>query len=103
MAELRKTDQSSSTPVQTAVLDVSYLSDTRHKLKVDGKPPPSLYSDGGFFEYHGQQGKTDWQYLLHWLHSTGCQKTRPLTFVFNGGFGAASAYLHMGALGPQAG
>ncbi len=26
---------------------------------------------------------------------------RPLTFVFNGGPGAASAYLHMGALGPH--
>ncbi len=26
--------------------------------------------------------------------------TRPLTFVFNGGPGAASAYLHMGAIGP---
>ncbi|EKQ66640.1 carboxypeptidase C (cathepsin A) [Leptolyngbyaceae cyanobacterium JSC-12] len=26
---------------------------------------------------------------------------RPLTFVFNGGPGAASAYLHMGALGPK--
>ncbi len=28
-------------------------------------------------------------------------RQRPLTFVFNGGPGAASAYLHMGALGPQ--
>lgn len=28
-------------------------------------------------------------------------QARPLTFVFNGGPGAASAYLHMGALGPQ--
>lgn len=27
--------------------------------------------------------------------------TRPLTFVFNGGPGAASAYLHMGAVGPR--
>jgi len=26
---------------------------------------------------------------------------RPLTFIFNGGPGAASAYLHMGALGPK--
>lgn len=26
---------------------------------------------------------------------------RPLTFIFNGGPGAASAYLHMGALGPR--
>jgi carboxypeptidase C (cathepsin A) len=29
------------------------------------------------------------------------QADRPLTFVFNGGPGAASAYLHMGALGPK--
>ena len=28
-------------------------------------------------------------------------RDRPLTFVFNGGPGAASAYLHMGAVGPQ--
>jgi carboxypeptidase C (cathepsin A) len=28
-------------------------------------------------------------------------KKRPVTFVFNGGPGAASAYLHMGALGPR--
>src|SRR5664279_489270 len=26
---------------------------------------------------------------------------RPLTFVFNGGPGASSAYLHMGAVGPS--
>ncbi|HSF61268.1 MAG TPA: hypothetical protein VLA69_06200 [Gaiellaceae bacterium] len=28
-------------------------------------------------------------------------RERPLTFVFNGGPGASSAYLHMGAVGPQ--
>lgn len=28
-------------------------------------------------------------------------KTRPVTFVFNGGPGASSAYLHLGALGPR--
>ena len=31
----------------------------------------------------------------------GDDRSRPLTFVFNGGPGAASAYLHMGAVGPQ--
>lgn len=36
-------------------------------------------------------------YLLQGEDST----QRPLTFVFNGGPGAASAYLHMGALGPR--
>ncbi len=31
----------------------------------------------------------------------GRQPDRPVTFVFNGGPGASSAYLHMGAVGPQ--
>jgi carboxypeptidase C (cathepsin A) len=31
----------------------------------------------------------------------GEDETRPVTFVFNGGPGASSAYLHMGAVGPQ--
>ena len=31
----------------------------------------------------------------------GGAKARPVSFVFNGGPGASSAYLHMGALGPQ--
>ncbi len=31
----------------------------------------------------------------------GSDSTRPVTFVFNGGPGAASAYLHMGSLGPK--
>jgi carboxypeptidase C (cathepsin A) len=30
----------------------------------------------------------------------GADRSRPVTFVFNGGPGASSAYLHMGAVGP---
>ena len=33
--------------------------------------------------------------------ATGHDSGRPVTFVFNGGPGAASAFLHMGAVGPQ--
>jgi len=33
--------------------------------------------------------------------AAGDDPGRPVTFVFNGGPGAASAYLHMGAVGPQ--
>ncbi len=36
-----------------------------------------------------------------YLAEAGEAALRPLTFVFNGGPGAASAYLHMGALGPR--
>ena len=33
--------------------------------------------------------------------AAGGDGSRPVTFVFNGGPGASSAYLHMGAVGPQ--
>ena len=33
--------------------------------------------------------------------SKNAAKTRPLTFVFNGGPGAASAFLHLGLVGPR--
>ena len=33
--------------------------------------------------------------------ATGSDTQRPVSFVFNGGPGAASAYLHVGAVGPQ--
>jgi carboxypeptidase C (cathepsin A) len=33
--------------------------------------------------------------------AAGDDRTRPVTFVFNGGPGASSAYLHMGVVGPQ--
>jgi len=36
-----------------------------------------------------------------YLVETHGSTSRPLTFIFNGGPGAASAYLHMGALGPK--
>ncbi len=36
-----------------------------------------------------------------YYHAAEGDGKRPLTFVFNGGPGAASAYLHMGALGPR--
>lgn len=36
-----------------------------------------------------------------YLAKAEAASSRPLTFVFNGGPGAASAYLHMGALGPK--
>jgi len=41
--------------------------------------------------------------LFHVAYTVADQDSaiRPLTFVFNGGPGAASAYLHMGALGPK--
>ncbi len=63
-------------------------------------------------------GKLDYQAITGWVTLRKIHKpvahmfstaylakdtdpNRPITFVFNGGPGAASAYLHMGAVGPQ--
>lgn len=40
-------------------------------------------------------------YVAYTQQSPAPAKERPITFVFNGGPGAASAYLHLGALGPR--
>ena len=38
---------------------------------------------------------------IAYLGAIGKPQDRPVTFVFNGGPGAASAYLHVGAVGPK--
>jgi carboxypeptidase C (cathepsin A) len=40
-------------------------------------------------------------YIRHAEGKAEADSRRPITFVFNGGPGAASAYLHLGALGPR--
>ncbi len=87
--------------------------------KTDGKdapfPPPGAATRGTL---NLPSGELDYRAVAEWLtlrkihkpvghifHTAYLADTddprRPLTFVFNGGPGAASAYLHMGAVGPK--
>jgi carboxypeptidase C (cathepsin A) len=62
---------------------------------------------------HGYKAKAGWLTLYekdkeqaqifntYYQTTSRSKKPRPLTFVFNGGPGAASAYLHVGAVGPM--
>ncbi|MBT8496540.1 MAG: peptidase S10 [Deltaproteobacteria bacterium] len=78
------------------------------------EPPKSFESEGqlelegGTLDYRSIAG---WQRLrqgdkekehaeIFFTYYRADGENRPLTFVFNGGPGAASAYLHMGAMGP---
>jgi carboxypeptidase C (cathepsin A) len=45
--------------------------------------------------------KADIFYIAYMLDTGKPAADRPITFAFNGGPGAASAYLHLGALGPR--
>jgi carboxypeptidase C (cathepsin A) len=81
---------------------LSKLSVTRHSISIDNKVIPYKASTGYllmkddegnhhssiFFMAYTKEGKRD-------------PKLRPVTFVFNGGPGSASLWLHMGALGPK--
>lgn len=73
---------------------------TRHTLEVDGHELPyrAIAEWTTLRKIHKPAA-----HMFHtaYLAETDGETDRPLTFVFNGGPGAASAYLHMGALGPR--
>ena len=52
-----------------------------------GKPRPTMAEASMFFAAYFKQG--------------AAPETRPITFLFNGGPGSASVWLHMGAFGPR--
>ena len=55
----------------------------------------------GTIPLHGGDGKTAAEVFYVAYTKAPDDSVRPITFVFNGGPGAASAYLHLGAIGPK--
>jgi carboxypeptidase C (cathepsin A) len=73
---------------------------TAHSIKIDGRDLPYKATAGtlGLFGNDGERSAAIFytSYVAeHQAHD------RPVTFVFNGGPGAASAYLHLGLVGPR--
>lgn len=84
--------------------------------KVTGESPTTMFESTGSVsaggKSHSYKAKAGWLTLYeadeekaqifhtYYAVPTRGKKQRPLTFVFNGGPGAASAYLHVGAIGP---
>lgn len=99
-AEGAKPDKADSKSIQTRALDAAYQSVTHHQLRISGKVSAYTATTGSLnVTDDNSKPIGNIFYISYTLkRETG---TRPLTFVFNGGPGAASAYLHLGALGPQ--
>ena len=81
------------------------VSQTGHSVTVDGRTL-AYRAEAGTLPLIGSDGKTMARmfYVAYDLKPAAGAKPspdRPVTFVFNGGPGAASAYLHLGALGPR--
>ena len=77
------------------------LSVTQHKLTL-GRQTLAYEARADWLQLrkkHRPLGKVF--HVAYFLQPAKQAAARPLTFVFNGGPGAASAYLHMGALGPR--
>ena len=59
-------------------------------------------SKAGWVRLRGGANETEQAELFFtYYRAVAPSATRPITFVFNGGPGAASAYLHLGAMGPR--
>ena len=74
---------------------------THHNIGLDGSNL-SYGAKAGMLPLRDAQDKmiASIFYVAYWREPQDSK--RPITFVFNGGPGAASAYLHLGAIGPKA-
>lgn len=74
---------------------------TSHKVRVDGKEV-AYVATAGELPVLNDAGETEAQiFYVAYTAQPSPSKPRPIMFVFNGGPGAASVWLHLGALGPR--
>jgi carboxypeptidase C (cathepsin A) len=99
---VKKNDQVCTDAVDLEeILPADRLSVTEHLLQsADFKLP--YQATAGTLPIKLDENNVECRIFFISYHAGSDRKApRPLTFVFNGGPGASSAYLHMGALGPQ--
>jgi len=74
---------------------------THHQLSVDGKTI-NYTASAGYMPMKDKDDKLVAKifYVAYTADNAGGKSKRPVTFVFNGGPGSASIWLHMGAFGP---
>jgi carboxypeptidase C (cathepsin A) len=74
---------------------------TRHKVSIGGKII-SYTATASQTPLSNEAGETEAElFTITYAVDTPAGKRRPLLFIFNGGPGAASVWLHLGAIGPR--
>lgn len=75
---------------------------TQHSMKLNGQPL-DYTATAGTLLVNDNDGKPNGSffYVAYTKNGVGDLKTRPVTFLYNGGPGAASLWLHMGSVGPM--
>src|ERR1700704_5303441 len=73
---------------------------TEHVLEIDGRSL-RYKATAGTLSLFGQDGERSAAIFYTSYVADHQTPDRPLTFIFNGGPGAASAFLHLGLVGPK--
>lgn len=83
------------------ILDSANRSVTQHTFKTTGISMNYTATAASITMHDKRSNPMGQIFYIAYLAEQKQNNPRPLTFVFNGGPGAASAYLHLGALGPR--
>ncbi|MHA1518446.1 MAG: S10 family peptidase [Alphaproteobacteria bacterium] len=99
-AKTEQTDKTQEEASKEPVLRLPPAAITYHSATLDGEQIP--YSAvAGAIKPRDDGGKPTAEIFYVAYNREPEDISRPITFVFNGGPGAASAYLHLGAIGPK--
>ncbi|HJQ59049.1 MAG TPA: carboxypeptidase [Vineibacter sp.] len=74
---------------------------TRHSVRVDGVEAAFTATAATLPLVNDKGEKQADIFYVAYMRDDAAGERRPITFVFNGGPGASSAFLHLGALGPR--
>ncbi|MGV3549557.1 S10 family peptidase [Rhizobium sp.] len=86
--------------VAPGILDLLPADSVTDKVLKTAEGDIPYQATAGTLELRGQDGKVSAK-IFYTAYVANRGRNRPLTFAFNGGPGAASAYLHMGLAGPR--
>ena len=91
-----------SSEAKPAAVPEEQLSTTSHATRIGGADV-KYTATAGTLLLEDEAGKPKAQafFVAYTRDGMGGPETRPITFAYNGGPGAASIWLHMGALGPK--
>jgi carboxypeptidase C (cathepsin A) len=100
-AEQRQTDQRQAAPAGPGVLRLlPGDAVTQHTIEIAGGKL-DYTATAGTFSLYDQSGERSAAIYYTAYVAKGAGPSRPVTFVFNGGPGAASAFLNLGLVGPR--
>lgn len=90
-----------ATPNQLIMQELE-VAERDHSIQAGGKNL-NYKTTAGFMHMSNEEGKekAKFYFTAYTLKSVSNPKDRPITFVFNGGPGSSSVWLHMGGLGPR--